>query len=92
WSDSDWANVEESRKSASGNLPLLGISFTAWTSTQQGPNTLSNSEAGWAAMLQGMRHSLHIYGVYGELRLPQDETPWASGNHGVIRAGRGAHR
>lgn len=34
----------------------------------------------------GMRHGLHIRGTLGELRLPQDATPWVCDNHGATQA------
>ena len=71
YSDSDWAQDRQSRKSTSGNLIFLGGNLISWKSKKQQSVSLSSTEAEFIAIAQGSQELLWIKSLVEDLGLKQ---------------------
>ena len=76
YSDSDWAQNTEDRKSITAYIILFNGSPIAWSSKTQSHITRSSAEAEWVAMSKGMTHAKHIRGTLMELGFAQQTNTW----------------
>ena len=70
YTDADYANDAEDRRSISGYVTLLNGATVSYGSRKQGITALSTMEAEYIAMSEGVRDILWLRNRCGELRVP----------------------
>ena len=67
YSDADWGSNDESRRSISGYIFMLGKSLLSWSSKRQQSPALSSTEAEYMSLTRASKEAMWLQGVIGEL-------------------------
>jgi hypothetical protein len=73
YTDSDWANNPEDRRSVTGYVCFLGGNPVSWKSKKQPTTTLSSAEAEYVAAAQSCQEITWIRSLLGEIGFEQDQ-------------------
>ena len=84
YTDADYANDKEDRRSVSGYVTLLNGATVSYGSRKQGINALSTMEAEYIAMSEGVRDILWLRKLCGELLIPIKTPRLMSDNQAAI--------
>jgi hypothetical protein len=75
YTDSDFANDLETRKSVGGYVILVGSNPVSWQSKKQPMVALSSTEAEYVAAAESMKELIWIMSLMEELQVPIKKTP-----------------
>jgi hypothetical protein len=85
FSDSDWANSPDDRRSVTGYLSMFTGGVVTWNSKKQPTTALSSMEAEYMALASATREALWLRSMLSELgSLPKLPTHISVDNHGTI--------
>ena len=84
YSDSDWAEDREDRRSTSAYTYRIGVGAISWKSRKQATVSLSSTEAEYKALSDSCKEGLWLRNVLSELHLrPKDALPMHVDNEGA---------
>jgi hypothetical protein len=85
FTDADWANSIDDRKSISGYVSMLAGGATTWSSKKQATVALSTMEAEYISLSHAARENLWLRSLFTEFDLPPTQpTPIFVDNRGAI--------
>jgi hypothetical protein len=85
YTDADWANSKDDRKSISGYISIFAGGATTWSSKKQATVVLSTMEAEYIALSHAARENLWLRSLFTELNLPPSRPfPIFCDNRGAI--------
>jgi hypothetical protein len=85
YTDADWANSKDDRKSISGYVSIFAGGATTWSSKKQATVALSTMEAEYIALSHAARENLWLRSLFTELSLPPSKPfPIFCDNRGAI--------
>lgn len=85
YTDADWANNQDDRKSISGYVSMLSGGATTWSSKKQATVALSTMEAEYVALAHAARENIWLRSLFTELGIPPTSPiPILCDNRGAI--------
>jgi hypothetical protein len=85
YTDADWADSKDDRKSISGYVSIFAGGATTWSSKKQATVALSTMEAEYIALSHAARENLWLRSLFTELNLsPSNPFPIFCDNRGAI--------
>jgi hypothetical protein len=84
YSDADWANSRDDRRSVTGYIFTLGAGVISWKSQRQKTVALSSTEAEYVSASTATREVLWLHKLLNELHQPQQTTTLHCDNQGSI--------
>jgi hypothetical protein len=85
FSDADWGNSPDDRRSVTGYLSMLAGGVVTWNSKKQPTTALSSMEAEYMALASATREALWLRSMHTELGFPSTlPTHISVDNHGTI--------
>jgi hypothetical protein len=85
FSDADWGNSPDDRRSVTGYLSMFSGGVVTWNSKKQPTTALSSMEAEYMALASAVREALWLRSLFSELdSIPNLPTHISVDNHGTI--------
>ena len=84
YSDSDWANDKDDRRSTTGYLLFLGPNLISWCTKKQTRVSRSSTEAEYRAMAAGVAEAMWLHHITDALGLPPFRTKIYCDNESTI--------